>query len=103
MHLSAGSSPVCAAHDAANVCRYMSWSLFISLVLVDMDGIWPRSSGSPGSAAIIPAMPPNTGAILRGGLYLSVVTSNDSGIGDLRRKIGLALSLSHKNPNLLLS
>lgn len=68
MHWSAGSSPAWAAQEAASVRRYMSCSLPISRVLVDMEGMWPRSSGSVCSAVMMPAMPPKTGAVLREGL-----------------------------------
>ena len=68
MHLSAGSSPACAAQDAASVRLYISWILPSSRVFFDIEGMWPRSSGSPCSAVMIPAIPPKTAAVLNEGL-----------------------------------
>lgn len=67
--LSAGKSQGRDIQEAARVRRYMSCISAASLVLVLIDGRWPDSSASPGSAACTTlAMPPNTVADFKGGL-----------------------------------
>jgi len=62
--------------------------------------IRPTSSTSPLSPVIIPAIPPNTAADLRGGLISSVFMSIRTFAANVRDEVSIAFYLSHEEADL---
>lgn len=99
-------TPGCAAHDAASVRRYMSWSSPVSRLLLDKEGMWPASSAPSGaSCAMMPAMPPKTGAVRNGGLSCHVQhrTRRDRLVFHTRNNYDLLRHVSSIHSSVLVS